>query len=327
MSEFFVNFAKKSNMTYDELAEIIEHEIGNLTYPSTAPELYRPIEDTLQSAGKRLRPVLTLKFCEALCANPLKALNQALAIEMFHNFTLIHDDVMDGSDLRRGRPTVFASKGVAQAILSGDALLTLATAKVADCHTDILPDVLRMFNQTALEVYEGQQLDMDFERRDDVTTDEYLEMIRLKTSVLLGAACSFGAIVAGTEKSEIDAAYSYGVNLGMAFQLRDDELDTYGTEAEIGKPVGGDISNRKKTWLFITASDEAPKQMAKALESNNVFEEVRRVYDSLGLRERSAQLIENYCARAKESLADVKLDDSARDWFYGLAEKLCKRTK
>ena len=212
-----------------------------------------PVRYTLQAGGKRIRPVLTLAVADAISPDGRHlAVNQAAAIELFHNFTLLHDDVMDRADMRRGRPTVHRQWNEATAILSGDAMLTLAgITMMKGCDQARLRPVMRMFNRTAMEIYEGQQHDMDFESRTDVTVGEYMEMIRLKTSVLLGCACALGAIITGADETVTDAFYGYGESLGLAFQLRDDYLDTYGDPATFGKQIGGDIACDKKTWLLI----------------------------------------------------------------------------
>ena len=312
-----------------DLIEIFEKALKEQPYSSRAPQLYSPIKYTLGSGGKRIRPLLCMKACEAFGKEPSVALNQAIAIEMFHNFTLIHDDVMDHSDIRRSNPTVYAKWGEVQAILSGDALLTIATQKVSECELKYCTKILEMFNKTALEVYEGQQLDMEFENRSDVTTDEYLEMIRLKTSVLLGCACALGAIVGGADPENVDRIYTYGEKLGLAFQLRDDWLDTYGDANIFGKNIGMDIKNRKKTWLFITALSEAPEKMAIALNSGNdeIVEKVIGIYDSLNLSKRCDEMIHKYYIEAKESIKKISIDDKSKAWFIDLAEKLCSRIK
>ena len=323
----FLNILVMINL--DQLSQIVNDAIASLEYPKEPAGLYEPIEYTLRSGGKRLRPVLCLAACKAVCGDELIALQQALAVEMFHNFTLIHDDVMDRSDKRRGRPTVYAKWGDVQAILSGDALLTMATQKATDCVPEAMPHVLRLFNRTAMEVYEGQQYDMDFENRDDVTVDEYLKMIRLKTSVLLGCAASMGALMASADEATREAFYTYGADLGVAFQLRDDWLDTFGDPDIFGKQIGGDIANRKKTWLFITAMNEAPGAMAKALSDNpgrdNLVAAVTEVYNSLELSRRCDELIMKYCDRACHALNSAKIGDNDRQWFVELAHKLCSR--
>lgn len=311
------------------LIDAIEEELSSVKGSLRAPGLYEPIAFTLGAGGKHLRPLMCLRACEALCSESLRSINQAVGLEMFHNFTLIHDDVMDGSDMRRGLPTVFAKNGATQAILSGDALLTLATKRVANTENpSILPQILNLFNTTALEVYEGQQLDINFESRNDVTTDEYLEMIRLKTSVLLGCSCAMGALVADRPETA-KPLYAYGEKLGLAFQLRDDWLDTFGDAASFGKPIGGDIINRKKTWLFITALNEAPKDMAEALDcpDNMVVERVRTVYNKLNLSQRCDNMVQELCNNAIEALAEANLPQQSYKWFENLAQKLNTRQK
>ncbi len=313
------------------LSGLLQEGLSGIKYPAAPRGLYEPVEYTLSSGGKRLRPLLCLAACQSCGADPKQALSQAIAIEMFHNFTLIHDDVMDRSDKRRGRPTVYAKWGDVQAILSGDALLTMATQKAADCRPEVAAGVMGLFNRTAMEVYEGQQFDMEFELRDDVTVDEYLNMIRLKTSVLLGCACRMGALVAGTPDSTGAALYDYGINLGLSFQLRDDWLDTFGDPAVFGKPIGGDILNRKKTWLFITAMNEAPTAMATALSQsdndNGLIEAVTEIYRSVNLSERCDRLVEKHCVAAIAALGRAEIKDNDRQWFAGLAKSLSTRVK
>ena len=313
------------------ILKTVEEGLSSFTYPEKVAALYEPIIYTLAPGGKRIRPLLCLRACEA-CGNKYStALNQAMAIEMFHNFTLIHDDVMDNSDIRRGRPTVCAKWDDTQAILSGDALLTLATQLVVKNLTgEKAIRALTLFNKTALEVYEGQQLDMDFEKRDDVTTDEYLEMIRLKTSVLLGCACAMGVLTSenGSEDT-FEKLYKYGEQLGIAFQLRDDWLDTFGDPETFGKPIGGDIRNRKKTWLFITALTERPHEMAEALsgEEDLLLDKVKAVYETLNLSERCDSLIRRYCDEAIRQIETSDIKDDSKEWFRELALQLCSRTK
>ncbi len=315
----------------NHLSALLESGLADIKYPAAPAGLYNPVEYTLRSGGKRLRPLLCLAACEAVCGDGGEALNQAVAVEMFHNFTLIHDDVMDRSERRRGRQTVYAKWGDVQAILSGDALLTMATQKAAMAPQAVVSQVLELFNKTAMEVYEGQQYDMDFEERDDVTVDEYVDMIRLKTSVLLGCACAMGALVAGADPATIEALYAYGENMGIAFQLRDDWLDTFGDPEVFGKQIGGDIVNRKKTWLFITAMSEAPGAMAKALSDNpgreNLVAAVTEIYRSLDLAARCDAEVAAHCRVAVDMLEKANISDSDRRWFADLARSLSDREK
>ena len=230
-------------VTLKEISALIDQGIASLPVSAKPEGLYGPIRYTMESGGKRLRPTLLLA-CAAACGGDIsKSLPQALGLEMFHNFTLLHDDVMDNAEVRRGRPTVHRRWNRNTAILSGDAMLTLASQLMSDCDGAILPEVMRLFNKTALEVYEGQQLDMDYESRLDVTIPEYIEMIRLKTSVLLACACRMGVLTAGGSQKLMEDLYEYGEALGIAFQLQDDYLDTFGDPMVFGKETGGDILN------------------------------------------------------------------------------------
>ena len=284
----------------DYFAEIVEKAVAKIVYPQQPAGLYAPIRYTLEGGGKRLRPVLLMASAKAFGAEPASVINQALGIEMFHNFTLLHDDVMDNADVRRGRPTVHRRWNNSTAILSGDAMLTMATRLIADCDGGKLPELLRLFNTTAMEIYEGQQFDMDFENRDDVTVDE------------------------------CEAMYRYGELLGLAFQLQDDYLDTYGDPALFGKEIGGDIINEKKTWLWITAMAECPAQMNAVLDKKLTdylkIKEIKEIYDSLNLPSRSHELIERYASEAVACLSDVAVTTVAKDFFKALAAKSTTRS-
>lgn len=310
---------------------MIELRLKTCAQPKDPDSLYLPIRYTLEGGGKRLRPVLLLAACDAVGGDPEKSLNQAAAIEMFHNFTLLHDDVMDRADMRRGRPTVHRQWDERVAILSGDAMLTMATQLLADgCAAELLPRALALFNATAMEIYEGQQLDLDFESRDDVTVEEYMRMIRLKTSVLLGAACALGTLMGGGSSAEIKAFYRYGEKLGLAFQLQDDLLDTYGDPIVFGKEIGGDIVNDKKTWLRITAMSEDSTGVLEAETESpspaaQKIERVREVYDNLGLGERCRTLINRYVDEAVASLDSIQITRAAREFFASLADSTRSR--
>ena len=314
----------------DHFSEIIEKAIAGIDYGCGPKGLFLPVEYTLEGGGKRLRPMLLLATCEALGGDAADAVNQAVGIEMFHNFTLLHDDVMDRAEVRRGRPTVHRRWNESVAILSGDAMLTMASQMVATGTGQRLADVLGLFNTTAMEVYGGQQLDMEFEARRDVTVEEYIEMIRLKTSVLLACACKMGALMAGASAAEADAMYRYGELLGLAFQLQDDNLDTYGDPALFGKEIGGDIINEKKTWLWINAVNREPRRLQRVLDQKLTdylkIREVRKIYDDLGLKEESQALIERYANEAVEALTGVEMTPEARDFFTSLALKSAARS-
>ena len=317
---------------YSEYLQIIKDAISNLRLPEQPAGLYDPIRYTLDCGGKRLRPVLTLAACEAMGKEPMTAIHQAIAIEMFHNFTLLHDDVMDKADVRRGRPTVHIKWNEETAILSGDAMLTTSTMLLAVKAGEQLAQALELFNGTAMNIYEGQQYDMDFESRNDVTVEEYMEMIRLKTSVLLGCACAMGALMAGAPFETQVRFFDYGVNLGLAFQLQDDYLDTYGNPETFGKAIGGDILNDKKTWLLIMAMNEDTTGTARSLLGDNTNPEekiskVREVYNALNLPERIHELISAYIDTAIKNLDNIELSPEARVFFMDLALKSATRDK
>lgn len=317
-------------LTVDQYSELIEKEIASLTYPKVAPGLYEPIRYTLDGGGKRLRPVLLMAAAEAFGGNAQEVMPQALGIEMFHNFTLLHDDVMDNADVRRGRPTVHRRWNSSAAILSGDAMLTMASVLMGKGDDSALASTLELFNTTAMEIYQGQQLDMEFEDRTDVSVDEYMEMIRLKTSVLLACACAIGALRAGASRAGCEAMYRYGERLGLAFQLQDDYLDTYGDPTLFGKEIGGDIINEKKTWLWIMAMDERPddmkKVLAKKLTDYLKVREITAIYDELDLPARTHTLIERYAAEAVEALDEAGLQPAALNFFTGIAQKSVNRS-
>lgn len=317
---------------YSEYLQIVTDAMSNLRLPAQPVGLYDPIRYTLDCGGKRLRPVLTLAACQAMGKEPMTAVHQAVAIEMFHNFTLLHDDVMDKADVRRGRPTVHVKWNEETAILSGDAMLTTSTMLLAVKAGEHLSQALELFNGTAMNIYEGQQLDMDFESRLDVTVEEYMEMIRLKTSVLLGCAAAMGALMADTPFETQVRFFDYGVNLGLAFQLQDDYLDTYGNPETFGKAIGGDIINDKKTWLLIMALKKDTTGTVKALLGDNSnpqskIEKIRNVYNSLNLPERIHELISAYIDSAIKNLDDIELSPEARAFFMDLALKSATRDK
>ncbi len=315
--------------TSSQYLDIITEGLEALDIPSEPRGLYAPIRYALDAGGKRIRPTLTLATADALGMNPEKVLPQALALEMFHNFTLLHDDIMDGAEVRRGHPTVHCRWDQNTAILSGDAMLTFATLLVTrGLPQDKVMPVLELFSRTAMEVYEGQQLDMDFEERRKVAVDEYIEMIRLKTSVLLGCATKMGAICAGADARTADAFYTYGVNLGLAFQIKDDMLDTFGDPMLFGKAIGGDILQEKKTWLLITALNEDPSVinlLGPAAKAEEKINRVRDAYRRLNLDVRAQQLVKEYLDKAVAALPVDALTPTGVDFFTQLALKSAVR--
>ena len=322
--------------TSAEYIDSINRLIAGIPYPEEPHGLYEPIAYTLDCGGKRLRPMLLLASCDAVGGKMERAVNQALGIEMFHNFTLLHDDVMDRADKRRGKPTVHCKWNEATAILSGDAMLTMASQLMGSGCNDKLSEVLDLFHGTAMEIYEGQQYDMDFESRDDVTVAEYIEMIRLKTSVLLGCACRLGALMGGADIEIQEALYRYGISLGLAFQLQDDWLDTYGDPAVFGKKIGGDILNAKKTFLLITALDRLDVagrgQLLhllddKAIASDEKIRRVTAIYDATGAAAQCRAEVERYGQLAIGSLADAGLSDEWMRFFVTLVDDSSCRSK
>lgn len=317
---------------YQEYLQLVANAISNLRLPSQPSGLYDPIRYTLDCRGKRLRPVLALAACDAMGKDPMTAIHQAIAIEMFHNFTLLHDDVMDKASVRRGRPTVHVEWNEETAILSGDAMLTTSTMLLAVKAGEHLQQTLELFNGTAMNIYEGQQLDMDFERRTDVSVEEYMEMIRLKTSVLLGCSCGMGALMSGAPFETQVKFFDYGVNLGLAFQLQDDYLDTYGNPETFGKKIGGDILNDKKTWLLIMALNEDREGVVKSLlgpttEPDMKIAKVREAYNRLNLPERIHELISAYIDSAIKCLDSIGLSPEAQSFFMDIALKSASRDK
>lgn len=317
-------------VTLKEISALIDQGIASLPVSAKPEGLYGPIRYTMESGGKRLRPTLLLA-CAAACGGDIsKSLPQALGLEMFHNFTLLHDDVMDNAEVRRGRPTVHRRWNRNTAILSGDAMLTLASQLMSDCDGAILPEVMRLFNKTALEVYEGQQLDMDYESRLDVTIPEYIEMIRLKTSVLLACACRMGVLTAGGSQNLMEDLYEYGEALGIAFQLQDDYLDTFGDPMVFGKETGGDILNEKKTWLWISACNEdetgvMEKAIAGKYNEDDKVRNVREVYRRLKLDTRIVDLIQVYSNLALDALSRTGLGHEEKEILVGLTRSLATR--
>lgn len=317
-----------------EYSALAEAEIRALDLPSgNLDGLYAPVSYGMQAGGKRLRPTLLLMTAEAFGQNVRKALRPAVGIEMFHNFTLLHDDVMDKSDLRRGRPTVHSKWDGNTAILSGDTMLTLATKLVSQVDDSILRPVLDTFNDQALCVYEGQRLDMDFEKQDEVGLDEYIGMIKDKTGALLGAAAKIGALIGGASKEDAERMYEFGVMLGVAFQIEDDYLDTFGNAEIFGKPIGGDINNNKKTFLMVKAlatggpNAEALKVALKMPAGPTKVKTVTRIYETMAMPAVSRAEVAAYSSKALAAIKKTSLSDEARESYRKLIDKLIGRSK
>lgn len=321
---------------YNYYLRLVEGAIENINYPKQPAKLYEPIKYTMALGGKRIRPVLTLMTCEAMGGDLNKALNVALGIELFHNFTLLHDDVMDRADIRRGKPTVHTKWNENVAILSGDTMLSMAAQEMTKVDDDIVKPIQELFNATAISVYEGQQYDMDYETRNNVTVDEYINMIRLKTSVLTGCSCKAGAIVARTASENADKIYDMAVNLGLAFQLQDDYLDVWGDPATFGKEIGGDIVNNKKTFLLINAIDHSAGNDAITLNrwlndtaapKQEKIKAVTALYESLGLKDLARNAIIKYSHQALDLLHEVKMNYDAYKVFETIINQLAERDR
>ena len=320
--------------TSEELLKKVNEALDNLVYDRQPASLYDPIKYVLSIGGKRVRPVLTLLSYNLYKEDALSIMPQAIGLETYHNFTLLHDDLMDHADMRRGHETVHKKWDANRAILSGDTMLLQAFERVEDCDPAKLPAVFKVFIQTTLEIGEGQQLDVEFETRNDVTEEEYIEMIRLKTSVLLACACKVGAIMADAPAEDIENMYKFGEKLGLAFQLQDDLLDVYGNPAVFGKNIGGDITSNKKTYMLINAfnraNDAQHKELAKWVEAkefdrNEKVKAVTELYNEIGIRELCEQKIEEYYQESLVYLAKVNVTDERKKELKAYAAEMMKR--
>ena len=303
----------------EEILRIVNEGLEALPYDRRPVSLYEPIRYVLSLGGKRIRPVLMLLGYNLYKDHPEDILMPALGLETYHNYTLLHDDLMDNADLRRGHQTVHKKWDANTAILSGDSMLVLAYQRIAQCDAAYLPQVLDLFTETALEIGEGQQYDMDFENRNDVTEDEYIEMIRLKTSVLLACALKIGAILGGASKEDADLLYQFGEEIGLAFQLQDDLLDVYGDPKVFGKAIGGDITSNKKTYMLINAVNRANAEQraelmrwidAKTFNRQEKVAAVTRLYDEIGIRQLCEEKINFYFEQARQTLCEVNIPDN-----------------
>ncbi len=314
--------------------ERIGEELAGLSFPSTPSELYEPIRYMMSLGGKRIRPALVLMSNELFGSDPEKIIKVALGLEVFHNFTLMHDDIMDRAPLRRNKSTVHTKWNPNIAILSGDTMFVMSCQLVMNTDPKYSQEVLSLFFKTATQVCEGQQLDMNFESRGEVSINEYIEMISLKTAVLLGCSLKIGAILAGAKADDTELMYSFGKNLGIAFQLHDDILDLYGEAEKFGKQVGGDILSNKKTILLLLALSHENKQEVdklKVLINNSVLEPekkivaVREIFERLEIRKKAEQEMEKYFKLALHSFQKVKVEDSRKEILSNLAERLMVR--
>ncbi|WP_410006393.1 polyprenyl synthetase family protein [Aequorivita nionensis] len=322
-----MDFLKKYN-------QVLQEYLDSAVAQKEPRQLYDPIKYILSLGGKRLRPVLTLMVCDFFGTDFKKAIHAALAVELFHNFSLIHDDIMDNAPLRRGQKTVHEKWDVNTAILSGDAMLILAYRFFENYEPQMFQELARLFSETALQVCEGQQHDMDFETRDDVTLVEYIKMIDHKTAVLLGAAMKMGAIVAEVSESDKDKIYQFGRNLGIAFQLQDDYLDVFGNPETFGKQVGGDIIANKKTFLYLMAIGQGSSQQSEELEHlfsinpkdpTDKISTVKEIFLTSGAAEATRDEIEKYSMNAFSLLEIINISEEKREMLREFGNSLMQR--
>ncbi len=323
--------------TLHQLQDAFESYLSRQRFPDNPSNLYEPIRYVLGMGGKRFRPVLLLMACEAFDTPYERALPAALAIEIFHNFTLVHDDIMDNAPLRRGKPTVHEQFGLNPAILSGDVMLVYAYHYLLQCQgIDGFEEAIQQFTRTAIDICEGQQMDMDFEQRQDVSVEEYLKMIELKTAVLVGASLKMGALLGGAQADQAENLYEFGRNLGIAFQLQDDLLDAFGDPALFGKKTGGDILQNKKTFLYLKAlSLAAPGARNELLNwySNTSFDEnekvtaVKRLFENLQIPAQTEALKNTYFEKAMAHLSRINSANPMIGELHQFALMLMLRNK
>ena len=318
----------------EELLKKVNEALDGLTYDRKPSSLYDPIKYVLSLGGKRVRPVLMLLAYNLYKDDPERIMMQAIGLETYHNFTLLHDDLMDNADRRRGHETVHRKWNPNQAILSGDTMLLQAFQRMGQCEADKLQQVIGVFTETTLEIDEGQQLDVEFETRSDVTEDEYIEMIRLKTSVLLACALKIGAILAGAPEADQDNLYKFGEQIGLAFQLQDDLLDVYGDPKVFGKNIGGDITSNKKTYMLINAvnraNDAQRSELMRWIEASDFdrsekVQAVTRLYDEIGIRQLCEQKMEDCYALACTFIDKVSVSEDRKAELKAYAAAMMHR--
>ena len=318
--------------TYQQLFELFTSHINEAEYGKNPKELYEPISYMMQLGGKRLRPILSLMACNLFEENVEKALHAAHSIELFHNFSLVHDDIMDNAPLRRGKKTVYKKWNMPIAILSGDLMMIKATQLLCKTNDIDIRELLDVFNNTAVEVCEGQQIDMNFETQKSVSHEEYLEMIKLKTAVLLGCSLKIGAIIGGANKEDAKHLYDFGINIGLAFQIQDDILDSFGDGSITGKQAGGDIIANKKTLLLIELIDSVHKDdqllLEKAMKNQNDNEKIiviLSLYNKYKIQEFAEGKKEIYLKLAYEHLSKVNIEESKKVIITHTAQELMSR--
>lgn len=322
--------------TSKEILDIVSRYIDNLPYDRKPQSLYEPIKYVLSAGGKRIRPSFVLMAYNLFKDDVETALPAAAALETYHNYTLLHDDLMDNADVRRGRPTVHKKWNANTAILSGDTMLSLAYLHLANCKTENLKAALDLFTVTALEVSEGQQYDMEFETRTDVKEEEYIEMIRLKTSVLLACALKMGALLAGASAEDAELIYKFGEKVGLAFQLQDDYLDVYGDPVVFGKAIGGDITSNKKTYMLINAWNRSEGETRSELnhwlgvsdfDRKEKIKAVTNIYNKLGIDKLAEAKIKECFDESRKYLDGISVADERKQVLRGYTENMMNRKK
>jgi geranylgeranyl diphosphate synthase type II len=316
-----------------ELRKDFDETLHGFTVPAKPEHLYKPIEYTIENGGKRMRPLLVLLGCKMFSEDISQAVHPALSIELFHNFTLVHDDIMDNAPLRRGNPTVHEKWNDNVAILSGDALFIKSYQELIKTRNEVLKPVVEVFNRTALEICEGQQLDMEFEDREDVSISDYIHMITNKTAVLLGCSLQIGALIGGAKETEAQLLYDFGLNAGIAFQLQDDILDVFGESEKVGKQKGGDILSNKKTFLLLKAMELVSNEQKTELDNwlngkhsdTEKVDAVTTIYNDLNVRELAENEMWNYFNLGLTSLSQVEGDTKWKSVLEQFATKLMHR--
>ncbi|MBC8181828.1 polyprenyl synthetase family protein [candidate division KSB1 bacterium] len=320
--------------TIKKIQSKIEEHFSKINFDKNPTELYAPIAYTLNQGGKRLRPALCLMACDMFGGDIDKAINPAIGIEIFHNFTLVHDDIMDNAPIRRGKVTVCKKWNTNIAILSGDTMMTIAYDYIMKAPVAVRSDVFAIFNKTAIEVCEGQQYDMNFETQQNVSINDYIEMIRLKTAVLLAGSLKIGAIIGGADETDAEKIYRFGVNIGLSFQLKDDLLDVFSDEEKFGKKNGGDIVTNKKTYLYLKAFELAKGRTFDSLwyYFNKYFKDdsvkingVKEIYEELKIKELTQQAMDKYYRQALKYLEKIKVNESLKSELKKFVEKLMLR--
>ncbi len=327
-----MNSSKNSDINFF-LSEI-EKELSLLNFGFFPKELYEPIDYTISLGGKRIRPLFLL-LANDLSGGKIKdALNPALAIEIFHNFTLVHDDIMDNAPIRRNKPTVFKKWNNSIALLSGDVMLVWAYRLLSQCEKNKFPKILEVFNETAIKVCEGQQIDMNFEKEKNVSIEKYIEMISLKTATLIAGCMKIGAVLGGANEKSANHLYEFGKNIGIAFQLQDDFLDVFGNPEKFGKQIGGDIISNKKTFLLLKAFELADGQTKSKLNqilsspkisSARKVNEIKNIYEKLGVRNESEKIINQYYSIAVKYFSKINAEEKKKKNLLLFVENLMQR--